>query len=409
MILYRLFARRYLFSSRLHFVPILAWVTFSGIALGVFFLVVVLSIMRGFQEELSSRWIGLNAHLTLTNSSSSEEKLLELKNLLMELPEIEEVQHFKAGEVILQVTRDGKTDAVAAKLRGVDFVSPYFLKKVALYPHHPPNWEISDKGIFSLLAGSELLETLGIHPDFLEKVTLVYPYGEIGPTGDFVPSKRDFIVSHAFETGLYAWDAYTLFVPLREAKVLLGKRGEEGLNIRLHHFSKLQSVQKKIQALLPPSIELSSFVENNKRLYMALKLERLGMMLLLFLFLLIASFSVIGLLLMFLASKRKDFAILQALGLGQKGVQKIYLSLGMVLGALGALTGSLLGILVCLLLSYFPVRLPETYYLSYLPVRLEPFVILTIFFIGCLLAFFSSWYPAFKASRLEILPLLREE
>lgn len=387
-------ARRTLFSTRERFVPLLACVTLLSITLGVFFLVVVLATMRGFQTELNQRWIGLNAHLTL--KGFPEEKALKK---IQTWPEVQTVQKFVAGEVILQTTGE-ESQGVAAKLKGWEELPESFLGQVRLYPGETQNW--------SLLAGDELLSTLQLHPDFKEKVTLITPFGEIGPTGDFVPHQTSLSLSHVFRSGLYLWDAYTVVVPFETAQKLLGDQAETGVQIYLKSLADLDSVQERL-AKLSPNSAIENFAEQNQRLFAALKLERLAMTILLTLFLLIATFSIAGLLFMFLSAKQLDLAILRAIGLPPAGAKKIYLALGGLLGGIGTLLGGLLGIAACFLLKAYPITLPATYYLDYLPIRLEGLTTAGIFGLGILLTLISAWYPARLAQRLEILPLLREE
>lgn len=397
----RLIAWRYLFSTRQRFVPLLSLVALGGIALGVFSLLVVLSVMKGFQGELQQRWIGLNAHLTISKLPSDEESYSSIVEFLSSISEIAEISQTVDGEVIIQ-RMDGEDPlALAAKLVGKEAITPSFLKRVEIYP--------KDVSRFSLAGGEELLKTLGTHPDFNESVKLIYPFGEIGPTGDWVPNQKTFKVSHIFRTGLYEWDAYRLLVPLKEARELLGEQGENSLQIRLKDLSQIKRIEERLDKKLADGVLVSSFLGQNKRLFAALKLERMAMSLILFLFVAIASFSVVGLVLMFIDAKRRDLAILRAIGLSMRGARRIFLNIGGTLGGIGALVGGGFGLIACYFLDRYPIPLPKTYYLDYLPVRFQwPSLFFTVV-IGFFLAVFSSWYPVRVASRMEILPMLKEE
>lgn len=413
----RFLARRTLFNSSQRFVPLLASIAFLGITLGVFFLVLVLSIMRGFQQELDQRWIGLNAHLTLLTQGSPETEVPGVMTPgtpdwgdLRVWPEVEEVQKFGQGEVILQVGAGKELISVVARLKGLEVVSKNFLNQVKLYPPHLPKWPGSpDEKYPPLLGGSELFSALGVHPDTPQTVSAVYPFGEIGPLGDFVPKRVKFLPTHAFQSGLYAWDAYTVLVPYKEALSLLGENAEKGIQLRLKNLSDLEKIKKRLLGLLPKGAKIESFAEQNTKLFAALKLERMGMTLLLILFLLVASFSMAGLLLMFLYSKQRDLAILRAIGFAPKEAKKLYTTLGGLLGFLGSLTGACLGLIACCFLHFFPIPLPSTYYLDYLPVRFSWNILLGSMGVGFVLAWASSWYPAHLVSKMEILPSLREE
>lgn len=406
----RLIARRFLFSSRQRFVPLLTLTALSGIALGVWALLVVLSVMRGFQGELNQRWIGLNSHLTVSklplHGSSHENLLKELKSW----PEISEISLYADGEAILHFEREGHSESVAAKVLGIETIDASFTRVARLYPAILPDWRLLQEGETPpLIGGEEILSILGVHPDLQESVTLIHPFGEIGPTGDWVPQQKRFEVTHVFRTGIYNWDALRVLIPLSDAARLLGEQGETGLRIRLKDIADLQWAEKKLRGIAPEGAQVSSFAEQNRRLFAALKLERFAMTLLLVLFGLIASFSVIGLLLMFADAKRRDLAVLRALGLSVAGSKRIFFAVGGILGGMGALAGGVLGLATCFILSRFPIPLPSTYYLDHLPVAIQPFWSFVIVAVGFLLTLAVSLYPVHLAAQMDPLPMLREE
>lgn len=376
-------------------------VALGGVALGVWSLMVVLGVMRGFQQELNKRWIGLNAHLTVTKLSLHGGDYEALVQELTSWPEISEANAVAESEIIIQVPGEEKTLSLAAKLKGVEKLTPSFLDQVQLYPQEfPENF---------LLVGHELAASLGAHPDFEENLKLVYPFGEIGPTGDFVPKQKELLLTNVFRTGLYEWDHLRIVAPLREAESLLGDQAETGLQIRLKNLSQLETVEKKLTQIVKSPAEVTSFAKQNSRLFAALKLERMAMTLLLILFGLIASFSITGLLLMFVDAKKRDLAILRALGVSIKGAKQIFFALGGTIGGVGALSGGVLGLVTCYLLKIFPIRLPASYYLDYLPVQFQPGLGIVIMMIGFLLAIFSSLYPVHVGAKMEPLASLREE
>lgn len=408
--LVRLIAWRYLFASRERLVKFLAGVALSGILLSVASLILVLSLLRGFQTELNRRWIGLNAHLTVTPFSAGEgaagkagRKLLAA---LKAWPEISEWSPFADGEVIVQAAEEGGPPAMAAKLRGIENLSPASKKHLNLFP---------DGEIFSAagdaIGGEDLLSSLGIGMGAGDRLVLTYPFGEIGPTGDYVPTQKTFHVSHSFRTGIYEWDAYRLLVPLPQALALLGEQAETGLMIYLKDGLQLTAIQKKISTsgLLPPGSKITTFAEQNQRLFAALQKERLAMTVILVLFVLIATFSVVGLLLLFIDAKHRDLAILRAIGLPLRGARLLFWSLGGWLGGIGSLLGGALGIAVCLVLQHYPIRLPATYYLDFLPVEISLGTTIAILITGLVLALLSATYPVRVASKMEILEMLREE
>lgn len=395
---------RYLFSSRQRFVPLLSFVALGGIALGVWSLIVVLSIMQGFQRELHRRWVGLNAHVTAAPFSPEEEGAEEMLNAIRHFPEVAEANPTVEGEIIIRRSGEGDSlasrgQALAAKLKGFESLSPGFLERLKISPPESTS--------FSLMVGEELADSLLVFPE--SSVTLLYPFGEIGPSGDWVPSQKTLPVSHTFKTGLYEWDAYHVLVPLSVGLDLLKENKETALKIYLHRLDDLDRVEKKLRRILPPATRVTSFADENRRLFAALKLERLAMGFILFLFALIASMSVVGLLLMFIDAKRRDIALLRAIGASPRGIQGIFLTLGGVLGTVGSLAGGLLALVSLYLLRRFPVQLPDTYYLDTLPSEIRWGAALMVLIVGVFLSLLCAWYPVRVASRVEILPMLREE
>ena len=396
-----LVALRYLFSTRERFVPFLALVDFACTTLSVFALLLVLSLMHGFQRELADRWIGLHAHLTLENWHLDQPDAKEWQDWLALQPEVTSATPVVTGEVIVQTTQGENPMAMGAKVRGVQSLPPEFLKKISFYPPLEATWEA--------LVGEELLYNLGIFPGEDPEISLIYPLGEIGPTGDPIPRTQSFKISSAFHAGLYEWDAHTILIPMADAHYLLGEQAKQGLQIRLSDWNQWETFSKKLKSRLKLPLTLTTFADQNKRLYRALKLERWGMGVLLTLFGVIASFSIAGVLMMFVHSKSRDLAILKAIGLNNAQTRVLFFKVGGLIGGLGSAAGTGLGVLVCRLLEKYPVSLPASYYLEYLPVELRIGEVALLFCVGVGLSLVSSVYPVALAARMDPVPLLREE
>lgn len=394
-----LFARRLLFSRRTAFLRGLNILVLLGVALSTAALVTVFNVMRGFQEELQQRWIGLNAHVTITpfNPEGAAEK--KITGALLGWGTIKAMEPIVEGEVIVRSA--AAEEALAAKLRGVASISPEFLERVESFPQ--------DEERFSLWMGEDLAAYLDADPLFGSRVELLYPFGEIGPSGDWVPNKKTFSLSRTFRSGLYQWDAYQMLVPYDEAVRLLGEQGRESLQLRLRRFGDLAAVEKKLSALAPPPFHVETFAGQNRKLFSALKLERLAMGFILGLFALIAFLSLANSELLYLEAKRRDLAILRILGLKARETARLFLSLGGMLSGLGAVAGGVLGLAVSALLYFFPIPLPSTYYLDILPVRISPFFTAGVVLFGTFLGLGVSLFPALQTRKLPLLAVVREE
>lgn len=391
----RLLARRTLFSHRSRTISLLGSTALFGIALSVAATIGVTGILFGFQKELDANLIGLNAHITVRGVAAKQVAALR------SIPGITDLQQVIEGEILLRATGREEEEGYVARLRGVEQLPEILGTRFHISPKNPDP--------FTLAGGEEILLSLGLFPGVGKKALLIYPFGEIGPAGDWVPKQREIPVSHLFRTGLYDWDAYQILVPLKVAQSLLGEQGRVSFQINLKEMKNTEQVVATMRPLLPSGAVIETFASQNERLFAALKLERFAVLALLGLFVLIAGFSVTGLLLLFVGAKRRDMAVLRGIGLGKAEVGSIFRTMGLVLGILGSLAGTLIGGIGLWFLDAYPVRLPSTYYLESLPVEFDGGMIALIFAAGLLLTWIASRVPARQAERQPILELLREE
>lgn len=391
----RLLARRTLFSQRSRTISLLGSTALFGIALSVAATIGVTGILFGFQKELDANLIGLNAHITVRGDVAS--KIESIRSI----SGVADLQQVIEGEILLRAVGREEEEGYVARLRGVAKLPEILGTRFHISPKNPEP--------FTLAGGEEILLSLGLFPGVGKKGRLIYPFGEIGPSGDWVPKQREIQVSHLFRTGLYDWDAYQLLVPLDVARSLLGEQGRVSFLIYLKEMKNTEAVVAAMRPLLAPSAVIETFASQNERLFAALKLERFAILALLGLFVLIAGFSVTGLLLLFVGTKRRDMAVLRGIGLGKAEVGSIFRTMGLFLGIIGSLVGALIGGIGLWFLDSHPIRLPSTYYLEFLPVELNVGMIGLIFAAGLLLTWIASRTPARQAEREPILELLREE
>ena len=372
-----------LFRSRQRFVPLLTVVAFTGIALSVFALLVVMGVMEGFEKELTNRFVKWNSHLRVTGLVLESPHALQLEEWLKNQKEVSRSEIFVEGEAIGATHLEGNQRTKGVRVRGV------------------PGEKVR--------VGEDFVRDLDLIPGVQDTMTLLHPFGEVGPTGDFVPRQMQVKVDEYFHTGLYDWDRYMVLVPLRLAKTLLREYASPGIEIWLNSFDDLDRFAKKLKEEIPSGAAVATFAEQNSRLFSALRLERLAMGGLLLLFALIASISFISLLYLLMTSKRRDWAILRSLGLSARQACRLFWSLGLVLGSSAMLCGVFLGGVALVLLSRFPVPLPAVYYLDFLPVSLRPETIFFFLVIGLGMVLLASAYPVRMTSRRNLLTLLREE
>ncbi len=408
-------ASRYLWSRRCgRFAPLLTLTAIASVAVGVLALIVVMSVMRGFKLELSDRLMGFNAHITLTKLAEGNDlKREEIENILSGF-DVRDIAPFIQGEVIAQSTSGDESTAQGARVRGISPKALGALGKIDFYfPEGIEGVDIltqSKKGALpSAIVGQEVAGQLMVHPDFGDTVELIAPLAEVGPTGDLIPNRRTFAVDGIFRAGVFDYDSKYILVSLKDAKSLLGEQASEGWQIRLSSTADVTDAMVAVKDLIPKGWKASSIDEQNKKLFAALRLERVAMGGILAMVLLIASCSIAGVIMLITAAKRKDMAILESVGLDAKAIKLIFLMNSAIIGAVGSLIGLGLGLLTCASIKHWSIRLPDTYYLDFLPVELDPVLSIAFAACGCVIAIAASIIPIHQASKLNVIEVLRYE
>lgn len=401
-------AKRFLKPKRGPFLKFLAVVSFAGIFFGVFCLILVMSLMNGFQRELAARLIGAEAHMDLYSEGDG----IPLQKDFSFPPEVKEVRLVGEAEGLLKMGPPGAMQVRAVRVKGLEVLPEAFTRRAKIEPQSAAK-EFSerhrgDKTTPVALLGDELAETLGIFPSAENEFELATPLGEIGPTGDWIPKSSQFLLAGTFRLGLYEWDALTVLIPFRTFKKLFGPTGRTGIQIWLSDPKATPFVKKRLREG-HKGLEVRTFEQKHQRLFGALKLERMAMFGLLTLFALVATFSVTAFLVMFLISKSRDLAILRAIGAGPSHLRNLIFQMGLYLGTWATGLGLLAGLGATFLLKRYPIKLPETYYLEYLPIFFEPKLALFICSIALGIIILTCLYPMRWAVRFNPIPYLREE
>lgn len=383
----RWIAKRYLFSRQQHrFLPLLTATSIAGIAIGILALVVVLSVMKGFNRELVDRLLGFNAHLTIRAESGAALARSDVEQLLVGVP-VRDLAPIVEGEGIAQHRSGDEVAAHGVRVRGMEGKQDHS----------------------GAVLGSEVANDLLVHPDFGQEIELVAPIATVGPTGELVPHVERYAVKEIFRAGVYEIDGKYVLLSLAEARRLLGLQAREAWQVRLVDPHRAPSVVKELRQRAPVSWIISSWNEDNQKLFAALKLERVTMGAILSLIVLIASCSIAGCIILLMSLKRRDMALLSALGLTERATQRIFIVHAAWIGAVGASLGALVGSLICFALQRKPIALPASYYLDHLPV--EPSLALTLGFAaaGVCVAILASLYPVLRVSHEEVHDVLRYE
>ena len=257
-----------------------------------------------------------------------------------------------------------------------------------------------------VLAGKELVKQIHLYVG--QEVRIVSPLGEDTPAGP-VPRTRFMRVAGTFFTGMYEYDLKFVYVPLNALQSFLDLGDEvSGIEVRVDDPERTGPVLAAIRSALPEGYRVKDWKEINRSLFSALKLEKVAMFLVLAIIILVASFSIIGNLVMVVVEKAKEIALIKTLGASDGGVVKIFVAQGFFIGLVGTITGVAHGLLACILGSTYGLPLdPEVYYIDQLPIHIEPMAVAAIAVAGVLISVVATLYPASVGARLRPLEGLR--
>ncbi len=411
---YELFiANRYLKSKRkTGFISLITYISIIGVMIGVAALIIVLSIMNGFEGEVRSRIIGFGSHIELRTYHNEG---IEDFNTLQK--KVEPINHIIGispyiNEMGLIVSKNKKRKAVAVK--GVDSATVSRVSDVK---------DNINYGIFELgqveadngrkypgiVLGTYLADKIGV--DIGDRVQILSPSG-ISPMMSSIPPIITFYVTGFFETGIYEFDDVFAYVDIKEAQKLFKLKNKvTGLEIKLDDLDNADIVANDIKNMLGYPYAAITWFDMNKNLFAWMQFEKWGMFIILSLIIMVAAFNIISTLIMIVLEKTKDIGILKAMGATKKSIMKIFIYEGLVGGVIGTVLGCIIGFTVCWLqLKYEFIALPaDVYIISALPVQMKGLDFLMIAGSAIMICYLATVYPARKASQLNPVEAIRYE
>ena len=402
-------ARRYLFSHRKQaFIYVISLMSIIGVALGVAALVVVLGVYNGLTTDMRDKILGANAHgIVLSYIPDAVGKNPGLRDEILRTPGVTGATPFIYTEVMLS-SGDGVKGLM---LRGVDpRTAPGVLSMLKAIKKGSINGLETGDGTPGIIIGEELAKHIGLGMG--SRVNLLSPSGE-KTTAGFQPRIRPFEVAGIFKTGMYEYDSSLAFVTLDAARELLGLDPGflSGIEITVDDVYRADEITKELTDNIGNPFYARSWMDMNANLFAALKLEKIGMFILLIMVVLIGSFSIVATLVMLVMEKTRDIAVMMSMGATRKMIRRIFMYQGTIIGFVGTMLGYALGLTVGYLLKRYQfIKLPENVYtLDHLPIIITVPDVLIIGGAAMLLCFLSTLYPARQASRLKPADALRYE
>ena len=416
---------RYLRARRKQvFVSIITFISIAGIFLGVAALIIVIAVMNGFETDLRSKILGINSHVVvlehgnaMRQHASVMQEVAQVPGVMASTPFIYSQAMLKNGNNVTGIVLRGLSLEDAAKVINLGKFREGKLEYLHEGKRDIPGLKSEHVGLPGVIVGRELAKNLGVF--LFETVHIVSPSGVSTPMG-MVPRMKPFIVVGIFESGFYEYDSMLAYISLKACQEFLNM-GDlvTGIEIRVDDIYKADRIAKAIEKKLGYPYWGRNWMEMNKNLFAALRLEKRVMFIILSLIVIVAAFNIISALIMIVMEKNRDIAILKTMGATRVGIMKIFIFQGLIVGTIGTLFGSLAGLAVAFnleALSRFVERLfgfkilpGEVYYLSELPSQVN-FGDVGIIIAGTMLiSFLSTIYPSWRASRLDPAEALRYE
>ena len=402
-------ARRYLFARRKQaFIYVISIMSILGVALGVAALVVVLGVYNGLTTDMRDKILGANAHgIVMSYMPDAFAEHPELLGEVLKTPGVTGATPFIYTEVMLSAGKGVK----GLVLRGIDpKTAPSVLTMLRKMKRGSIARLSQTEGLPGIIIGEELAKRIGL--GIGSRVNLLSPSGQETAAG-FQPRIRAFEVAAIFKTGMFEYDSSLAFVTLDACRDVLGLDPGflSGIEITVDDVFKADVIAQRISSTVGSPFYARNWMEMNANLFAALKLEKIGMFILLAMVVLIGSFSIVATLVMLVMEKTKDIAVMLSMGATRRTIRRIFMLQGTIIGFVGTLLGYALGLTVGYLLKRYQfIKLPENVYtLDHLPIIITLSDVLIIGAAAMLLCFLATLYPARQAARHKPAEALRYE
>ncbi len=432
-------AARYLRARRREtFISVISWLTLIGVALGVATLIVVMSVMSGFREELLTKILGLNGHFTaypidakFTDYDETALKLEQVDGVLYAIPYVEG-----------QALASGQSESTGVSVRGIEESS---IDKLDILKNGAVlgGWDQWD-GSMGVAIGQRLADKLGL--TIGDPITIVNPNGASTPFGK-TPQIRSFPVNVIFNLGMVEFDSLFVYMPMQAAQTYFKLFDDElrpgatppsfdatdeeidaayerkyqatAVEVFIDNPDNVATLRTRIQAQVDRPLILYDWQQRNETFFSALQVERIVMFTILSMIILVAAFNIISSLVMLVKDKASDIAVLRTMGATRGSIMRIFSMTGFAIGVAGTLLGLVLGLIVASNaetlrafvsnLTNVPIFPPEVFFLSSLPSRINPSEVTTVAILALTLSFLATLYPAWRAAQYDPVEALRYE
>lgn len=402
--------KRYLRArNKQAFLSLITLLSIAGVTVGVMALIVVIAVMAGFESDLKSSILGIESHIVLEPDTGFFDNYRQILEVVKKNQDVKSAAPFISSQVMLR----SAAGVTGAALKGIDpdMAAGGPVKSVAasLQKRSETNSRASDSkaSVPGIVLGREIAGNLGLLEG--DTVYLISPRGIVSPVGH-IPSMHRFRVAGLFESGMYEFDASLAYISLKDAqKILRMSDSVTGVEVWTEDIFRADKIAKKIVERLDTPCQARNWMQMNQNLFSALKLEKIMMFFILTLIILVAAFNIASMLIMTVIQKKRDIAILKAMGTTNRSIQKIFVLKGMIIGATGTILGLFFGLLLCFLLQHYQfIKLPQdVYYITSLPIMLKTADVFSIAASALMICFAATLYPARQAARINPVEAMR--
>ncbi len=399
-------------KRRNHFISFISLISMLGMALGVMALIVVLSVMNGFQKEIRERMLGASPHMEVVADGGRLDNWSAILNLVAQHPQVAAAAPYVAGQGMLSFGQSVQ----GVMVRGIDPARETAITELSSKIKAGALEDLRG-GEFCIVLGSDLARSLGVRLN--DKIMLIAPQGSITPAG-MMPRLKQFRIVGIFEIGMAPYDNSLALININDAQKLF-QLGDAvtGISTKLRNIDLAPRVATELQSQLPTYLYANDWTHQNSNYFKAVQMEKKMMFIILSLIVAVAAFNIVSTLVMAVTDKQADIAILRTLGASPRSIMKIFIVQGVVIGLIGTLLGGVSGITLALNLDVvvpfiehlFGVQFlaKDVYYITELPTDLRYHEVLLVAGLSFLISLLATLYPSYRASKTQPAEALRYE